>query len=478
MPGRLVGDRRPASSGRAMNPPNHRSTRSWISSDRAVPRLLVRPLREFMDTEVAGGVVLLAAALIALVWANSPFSAAYDSLWRTEVTIGVGDWALVEDLRHWVNDGLMAVFFFVVGLEIKREIVKGELSTAKAAAMPVIAALGGMVVPAVLYLLLTPGGAAGDGWGIPMATDIAFALGVLALLGPRIPSSLRIFLLSLAIVDDIGAILVIAIAYTPEIESMALAIACAGLGLILVLRFVRVWWMPIYAVIGIAVWVATLQSGVHATIAGVVLGLVTPVRPLDPNAMQDLLIEEEDLADGQLSASEARRARERAQASVSVAERVAHDLHPWTSFVVVPLFALANAGVELSADSLRTAATSPVTWGVLLGLVIGKIVGITGFAWGAERLGMTALPSDVGWAQMTGVAAVAGIGFTVSIFIAGLAFADGSLVDEAKVGILAASVLATAIGAVLLRIGRPSEVAGVRPGGRRASPARHDGKHD
>ncbi len=443
-----------------MSPPDHRPARSWISSDRAVPRLLVRPLREFLDTEVAGAVVLLAAALVALVWANSPLGDTYESLWRTKVTIGVGDWVLVEDLRHWVNDGLMAVFFFVVGLEIKRELVEGELSTAKAAVMPVIAAAGGMAVPAVLYLVLTPTDVAGQGWGIPMATDIAFALGVLALCGPRIPSSLRVFLLSLAIVDDVGAIVVIALVYTPELDVAFIAMAAIGLLAVVALRAMRVWWVPIYVVIGTAIWFATLRSGVHATIAGVILGLLTPVRALNPNAMQDLLIEEDDLADGQLSAAEARRARWRAQASVSVAERIAHDLHPWTSFVVVPVFALANAGVELSADSLRAAASSPVTRGVLVGLVVGKIVGITGFAWGAERLGLAILPTGVGWFQMTGVAAVAGIGFTVSIFIAGLAFGDGSLVDEAKVGILAAAVLATAIGATLLRMSHSSMGAG------------------
>ena len=438
-----------------MSTPNHRPARSWISSDRAVPRLLVRPLREFLDTEVAGGVVLLAAALIALFWANSPLGDTYESLWSTRVTIGVGDWAQVEDLRHWVNDGLMAVFFFVVGLEVKREIVKGELSTAKAAAMPVIAAAGGMVVPAALYLVLTPAGVAGHGWGIPMATDIAFALGVLALCGPRIPSSLRVFLLSLAIVDDVGAIVVIALVYTPELDVAFVAVAVAGLLAVVVLRAARVWWVPIYVVIGTATWFATLRSGVHATIAGVILGLLTPVRTFDPNAMQDLSIEED--GDRRPSAGDERSERRRARASVSVGERIAHDLHPWTSFVVVPLFALANAGVELGADSLRAAFSSPVTRGVLVGLVVGKTIGITSFAWGAERLGVAARPAGVGWVQMTGAAAVAGIGFTVSIFIAGLAFEDGALVEEAKVGILAASVLATAIGATLLRMSHSSK---------------------
>ena len=479
-----------------MTPPDARPTRSWMTSDRAVPRLIVRPVREFLDTEVAGGLVLLAAALIALVWANSPFGDVYESFWDTELAVRVGEWSLVESLREWVNDGLMALFFFVVGLEIKRELVKGELSDPKAASLPVIAALGGMVVPALLYLVLTPGGEAGHGWGIPMATDIAFALGVLALFGRRIPSSLRVFLLSLAIVDDIGAILVIALVYTPQIEVAALAVAMAGLALVASMRVLRVWWTPAYALIGAGVWLATLQSGVHATIAGVVLGLMTPVRALDPNASRDVLrdgrddrdpvddseddrdlvgdssergldpanddaddrapVDEEE--DRQLSPHEARRARTRAQASVSVAERIAHDLHPWTSYLVIPLFALANAGVELSGEALEAALASPVTVGVVLGLVAGKLIGVTGFAWAAERLGWGTLPPGVGWFNLTGVAAIAGIGFTVSIFVSGLAFADDSLVDEAKVGILVGSLVAAGLGALLILWGssRPS----------------------
>nr|MBA2600857.1 Na+/H+ antiporter NhaA [Actinomycetota bacterium] len=489
-----------------MTPPDARPTRSWMTSDRAVPRLIVRPVRDFLDTEVAGGLVLLAAALIALVWANSPFGDVYESFWDTELAVRVGEWSLVESLREWVNDGLMALFFFVVGLEIKRELVKGELSDPKAASLPVIAALGGMVVPALLYLVLTPGGEAGHGWGIPMATDIAFALGVLALFGRRIPSSLRVFLLSLAIVDDIGAILVIALVYTPQIEVAALALAMAGLAIVASMRVLRVWWTPAYALIGAGVWLATLQSGVHATIAGVVLGLMTPVRALDPNASRDLLLRagrddrdpiddseddralvgnssekgrdpandnEDDRApvgdtggdldpgeeeDRQLSPHEARRARTRAQASVSVAERIAHDLHPWTSYLVIPLFALANAGVELSGEALEAALASPVTVGVVLGLVAGKLIGVTGFAWAAERLGWATLPPGVGWFNVMGVAAIAGIGFTVSIFVSGLAFSDDSLVGEAKVGILIGSLAAAGLGALLILWGssRPS----------------------
>ena len=504
-----------------MTPPDARPTRSWMTSDRAVPRLIVRPVRDFLDTEVAGGLVLLAAALIALVWANSPFGDVYESFWDTELAVRVGEWSLVESLREWVNDGLMALFFFVVGLEIKRELVKGELSDPKAASLPVIAALGGMVVPALLYLVLTPGGEAGHGWGIPMATDIAFALGVLALFGRRIPSSLRVFLLSLAIVDDIGAILVIALVYTPQIEVAALAVAMAGLAIVASMRVLRVWWTPAYALIGAGVWLATLQSGVHATIAGVVLGLMTPVRALDPNASRDLLLRagrddrdpiddsEDDRAlvgnssekgrdpandneddrgpvgdtggdldpgeeeeDRQLSPHEARRARTRAQASVSVAERIAHDLHPWTSYLVIPLFALANAGVELSGEALEAALASPVTVGVVLGLVAGKLIGVTGFAWAAERLGWATLPPGVGWFNVMGVAAIAGIGFTVSIFVSGLAFTDDSLVDDAKVGILVGSLVAAGLGALLILWGssRPSrEPAG--PIGSGAEPA-------
>jgi Na+:H+ antiporter, NhaA family len=428
---------------------DNRSDRSWASSDRAVPRLIVRPLRDFLETEIAGGIVLLVAAAIALAWANSPLRDGYHALWTTELSFQLGDWSLAKDLRHWINDGLMAIFFFVVGLEIKRELVKGELSDPRVAAFPVVAAAGGMVVPALLYAAVNAGGEAARGWGIPMATDIAFALGALALFGRGAPTSLRVFLLSLAIVDDIGAIVVIALFYTPDLDFLALAAAIGGLAVVGAMRALNVWWTPAYAAVAIAVWLATLLSGVHATIAGVALGLLVPVRALNPGAFHALFDRD---APERLDPSDVRAARLRAQASVSVAERLAHDLHPWTGFVVVPLFALANAGVDLGGSSVVDAIRSPVALGIVLGLVVGKLAGITLFSWLAVRARVATLPMGFTWAQLGAVAAIAGIGFTVSLFITGLAFDDPQLVSDAKVGIVAASLLATVIGALGLRI--------------------------
>ncbi|MFN2491007.1 MAG: Na+/H+ antiporter NhaA [Actinomycetota bacterium] len=435
---------------------------TWVASDRPVPRLVVRPLREFLDTEVAGGVVLLAAAVIALVWANSPWQDAYENLWSTEFVVRLGAFEIADDLTHWVNDALMVIFFFVVGLEIKRELVDGELTEPRRAALPVVAALGGMVVPALLYYVLNAGGAGARGWGIPMATDIAFALGVLALVGPRVPSSLKVFLLSLAIVDDIGAILVIAVFYSGGIQIGWLGAALGLLALVVLLRVIHVWWVPVYVVVGTAVWLATFESGVHATIAGVVLGLLTPATPLDPSALDSTGLGTFDGGE-RPSPHEVRVAQTQANASLSVAERFSHLLHPWTSFVIVPLFALANAGISLGADDLGAALRSPVTLGVIVGLVAGKVVGITGFAWSSVRLGVARLPEDIGWAQLGGAAALAGIGFTVSIFIAGLAFEEVTLVEEAKVGILIASVVASLIGSLTLRGRRVRAAPRARP---------------
>ena len=416
-----------------------------------MPRLVVRPLKEFLDTEVAGGVVLLVAACIALVWANSPWAGAYGSLWSTELSVRLGGLELSHDLHHWVNDGLMALFFFVVGLEIKRELVEGELSDPRRAALPVIAALGGMVVPAALYAWLNAGGPGAAGWGVPMATDIAFALGVLALLGRRVPVSLKVFLLTLAIADDIGAIVVIALFYAGDIDLRWLAAALACLAAVVGLRAVHVWWVPAYVVVGAAAWLATLNSGVHATIAGVALGLLAPAHALDPQAIRRVGLGIGQLEEGP-SPEEAQAAQRGVRASLSVAERLAHILHPWTSYLVVPLFALANAGIALSGQELRAAAGSPVALGVVLGLVVGKTVGITGAAWLAQRLRLGTLPASVGWGHVAGAASLAGIGFTVSIFVASLAFTDEALVQEAKVGIVAASVVASLAGAAILRL--------------------------
>lgn len=415
-------------------------------------RRLPRAVQHFLHTESAGGIVLLVGAVVALVWANSPWASSYESLWTTELAFELGPLRLSEDLRHWVNDGLMALFFFVIGLEIKREFVHGELRDPRTAALPALAALGGMVVPAGLYLLVTGDGVGGNGWGIPMATDIAFALGVVALLGRRVPASLKLFLLTLAIVDDIGAILVIAVAYTSSLDLVALAGAGAGLVGVVALRRADVTWVPIYVAVGTGVWLATLVSGVHATIAGVALGLLTPACSLAPSAVAREWAQ--DLAD-EPSPGELVGMTRLAKESVSVAERLAHQLHPFTSFVVVPLFALANAGVVLSGGAFSAPGTGAVAAGVVLGLVVGKVMGISAFSWLAVRLGWGTLPADSGWGQLVGIATLAGIGFTVSLFIAGLAFDDPELVAAAKVGILAASAIAAAIGSlVLIRLAR------------------------
>ncbi|MGI9120156.1 MAG: Na+/H+ antiporter NhaA [Acidimicrobiales bacterium] len=420
-------------------------------------RRLPRGVRHFLHTESSGGIVLLAGAVVALVWANSPWSASYDGLWGTEVAIELGRFTLAEDLRHWINDGLMALFFFVIGLEIKGEVVHGDLRSPRAAALPAVAALGGMVVPAVVYLAINAGSAGANGWGIPMATDIAFALGVVALLGSRVPASLKLFLLTLAIVDDIGAILVIALFYSSNLNLVALAVAVALLLVIVVLRRAQVVWVPCYVVLGIGVWLATLLSGVHATIAGVALGLMTPARPLAPAAVAREWAD--DLAD-EPSPEELAAMTRLAKASVSVAERLEHQLHSVTSFVIVPLFALANAGVVISAAVFDAPDATAVAAGVVLGLVVGKVVGISAFSWLAVRLGVGTLPSGVRWGQLIGIAALAGVGFTVSLFIAGLAFDEVELQAPAKVGILTASAIAAAVGsAVLVRLARAPDPA-------------------
>jgi NhaA family Na+:H+ antiporter len=410
---------------------------------------LPRALREFFETEAAGGVVLLVAAVAALVWVNSPFRASYDELWGTVLSIEAGGFGIEEDLRHWVNDALMAIFFFVVGLEIKRELVTGELRTWRRAATPAVAALGGMVVPAGIFLVLNAPGRGANGWGIPMATDIAFALGVAALLGRRVPTGLKLFLLTLAIVDDIGAIVVIAAFYSSDVEPLALVGAVAVLAVMGALHRLRVHWMPVFVVLGSLVWLAVFESGVHATIAGVVLGLLAPARPLTPAVVaREWAL---SLSDDP-SAEEARQMTRLASTTSSVAERLELSLHPFSSLVIVPLFALANAGVVFEGGALGAPGASRVAVGVAVGLVAGKVVGVTGGAWLAVRLGVGELPAAVSWRQIVGAAALAGIGFTVSLFITDLAFDDVALEAAAKIGILAASFAASVIGAAVLSI--------------------------
>jgi Na+:H+ antiporter, NhaA family len=415
----------------------------------------IRPLVDFLHTEAAGGVVLVAATVVALVWANSPWDAGYRALWDTQLAVSFAGHTLDLNLRDWVSEGLMALFFLVVGLEIKRELVEGELRDPRQAALPAVAAVGGMVVPAALYLAVNAGGDATAGWGIPMATDIAMAVGVLSLLGPRVAPSLKLFLLALAIVDDIGAVLVIALVYTDDVDLGALVAAAAVVAAVVGLRAARVTAHALFVLLGVALWLALHEAGLHATLAGVVMGLLAPTRP----ARQPEFVDAAELADVS-SPEAARHTVTLARESVSMVEWLEHTLHPWTGFVVVPLFALANAGIPLGGGVLGDAVSSPVAAGVVLGLVVGKPLGIVGASWLAVRFGVARLPVGAAWRGIVAVGVLAGIGFTVSILVAGLAFEDPGLVDEAKLAILAASVLAALGGLGLMVAAHPSGSAG------------------
>jgi NhaA family Na+:H+ antiporter len=429
----------------------------WSRSRRAVPRRLVQPLQSYLEAESSSAFMLLGAAVIGLAWANSPWQQSYYDLWNTEITLRLGSWTLSEDLRHWVNDGLMSLFFLVVGLEIKRELLTGELRDPRAATIPVVAALGGMVVPALLYLSLNVGGDGSHGWGIPMATDIAFALGVLTIAARSAPASLKPFLLTLAIVDDIGAILVIALFYSEGVAVPQLLLALGFAALIVALQRFDVRSTAVYVALAVSLWLAVYESGVHPTIAGVVLGLLTPAGAFQrPRAVSDeavrtaeSTVDEPETPDA--DAPQWLRLARLSREAVSPLARAEDALHPWTSYVIVPMFALANAGVTFTAEGARAAATSPVTLGILLGLVVGKTVGITLASFAAVRSGLGRLPPGAGWRHLIGVSAIAGIGFTVSLFITELAFSDPRLTDEAKIGVYLASLVAGALGFAILR---------------------------
>jgi NhaA family Na+:H+ antiporter len=390
--------------------------------DRPVRRALT-PLREFLNSNAAGGVVLLGAALVALVWSNSPFADSYFALWESELHVGIGDYALTLSLGHWINDGLMAIFFLLVGLEIKRELLVGELASPRRALLPVAAAFGGAVVPALIFLAIASGSGEGvRGWGVPMATDIAFAIGVLAVLGDRVPLGLRIFVTALAIADDLVAVLVIAFFYTADLSLPALAVAALLVAALLLMNRAGVRQPLVYIGVGFLLWLAVLQSGVHATIAGVLLAMTIPAGRRDDAA---------DLAGSPMS-------------------RIEHSLARGVAFLIVPLFGLANAGVAISSD-VMSHLSDPVVMGVAIGLVVGKQIGITTTALLVVRAGLASLPHGVSWRQLYGAAWVCGIGFTMSIFIANLAYGDSSALELAKVGILGGSVVAGLGGYLLLR---------------------------
>jgi NhaA family Na+:H+ antiporter len=410
----------------------------------------IRPLTDFLRAEAGAGALLVVAAALAIVWANSPWSDSYTDLWHTEAVVGIGDHVLVLDLRGWINDVAMVLFFFVAGLEIKREVTQGELRDPKQAALPVIAALGGMVVPAAIFTVLNGGTDAARGWGIPMATDIAIVTGIVAMLGTRVPSWLKLFLLALAIADDIGAIVVIAIFYSDGVAFEWLALAVATL-LVAVLLRSRVDAVPAYLALGAVCWLALHNAHIHTTLTGVSFGLLAPVTP----RLATGLVDADDLARDP-SPSTAARVSRQAQYSVSVVEWLEHQLHPWSAFVVVPLFALANAGVSISVNELGSAFSQRVTWGVILGLVVGKTIGIAGATMLAVALRIGGLPAGVDTRHVIGAGALGGIGFTVSLFVTELAFGDSEHGTNARLGVLVGSVTAAVVGSLICLGGRSS----------------------
>jgi Na+/H+ antiporter NhaA len=414
-----------------------------------VTSLLSTPVRRFLATEAGSAGLLLAATLAALVWANSPWSATYESLWTAEAGVSLAGWDLSMDLAHWVNDGAMALFFFVVGLEVRREFSVGELTTPRRAAIPVIAALGGLVVPALLYLALAPGGAA-RAWGLVIGTDTAFLLGALAVVGPSFNTRLRMFLLTLTVIDDIVAVSVIGLVYSDSLDPAALAVmAVLGVAMGLMSRYGLSAATP-YLVVGLGLWLATLHAGLHASIAGMFGGLLVAAHEPRRDAVERAakLFGVFRQAPGVEAGRSARRELVRA---VSVNERLQARLHPVASYLIVPVFAFANAGIDLRGGVLLDALTARLTWAVVVGLVVGKLLGIGLAAWIGVRAGAGRLPVGVGFGQVLGGGALSGVGFTVSLLIAGLAFTDQSLHDQAVVGVLLAAVLATLLGWLIFR---------------------------
>ncbi|MCX2741864.1 Na+/H+ antiporter NhaA [Pontibacter anaerobius] len=437
-------------------------------------RRIIFPFLEFVKAESFSGILLMFITLSALVWANSPWSDSYEKIWSTPFTIALGDYGLTKAAILWINDGLMAIFFFVVGLEIKRETMVGELSSVKGAAFPVVAALGGMLVPAGIFILLNNNGEGLSGWGIPMATDIAFALGILTLLGNRAPLSLKLFLVAYAIVDDIGAVLVIALFYTSEVNFLSLWIGFLLFGLLLVgnsLKMRNIW---IYTLVGVLMWVAFLKSGVHATVAGILLAITIPGRSKTSELEFQESTEEilDDLRSYRLAEqtnTEQEPTDEDYQGAVYAIEnncaealspmhRLEHALHPWVAYAIMPVFALANAGIYFYADLVNGLYTA-LSLGIILGLVLGKPIGILLFAWLASVTGLAAKPKSFSWLQLLGVGLLGGVGFTMSIFIANLAFVNSPMLPLSKLAILCASVIAGIIAYIILHFSSPKPAA-------------------
>ena len=397
---------------------------------------LLSPFLDFLKTEALGAILLASSAILALIWVNSPWSGSYENLWSARFAITVAGQSLDLDLRHWVNDGLMTIFFFVVGLEIKREITSGHLANRRAALLPVVAAIGGMAVPALIYLLVA-GQTAPRGWAIPMATDIALAIGVMSVAKGRTPASLRAFLLGLAIVDDIGAIVIIAVVYSSGVAFGWLTAAGVGIGMALLIRRTGVQSVLVYVVVGIAVWYALFEGGIHPTIAGVIMGVMAPTTARSESNFIDIEEVDDFSRSDDVSTDDAK-----GKGSVSVVEWLEHVLHPWSSYFIVPVFALANSGIHVSIDGLRDAAGSAVTWGVFLGLLMGKPLGIILATKIAVRTGVADSPVGATGTHMLGAGTAAGIGFTVALFITELALDNPVDQTNAKLAILLASVVA------------------------------------
>jgi Na+/H+ antiporter NhaA len=407
------------------------------------------PLREFLRTETGGAAVLLAAVVAAFVWVNVDTSS-YDSFWGTTISIDVRSWGVELDLREWVNSGLMTFFFFVLGLEARREFDLGELRERRRLAVPLLASIGGMAAAVAIFLLVNVGESSAQGWGVAMSTDTAFALGLLALVGPRFPDRLRAFMLTVVIADDILALVVIATVYTEAVDVSSLIVAIALFAVVLGVRLAGIHHGAVYLIMGVAIWVALLDSGVEPVVLGLAMGLLAyayPARRSELERVTDRFREFREQPTPEL----ARSAREGLRAAISPNERLQHLYHPWTSYVIVPLFALANAGISINADFLREAATSPITLGILIGYVVGKPLGLIGASGLVTRLSGGRLRPPVGWGALTGAGTIAGIGFTVALLVATIAF-EGVQLEEAKLGIVAAALGASLCSWVLFRI--------------------------
>lgn len=427
-----------------------------------VDRWIIDPMKRFLSNSTMSGIVLFSSALLAIILSNSPWADDFHHLWEINISVGFHEWQLSKSLHHWINDGLMAVFFFVVGLELKREIISGELSNPRAALLPIGAALGGMLVPALIYLIFNPSGEVSGGWGIPMATDIAFALGILYLLGDKVPVSLKIFLTALAIADDLGAVLVIAFFYTSDINMISLLTGAGFLMVLIVANRIGVSNTLFYGIVGIGgLWLAFLVSGVHATIAAVLAAFTIPARvkyseSIYNKKLSDLLTQFRNarpnnsptVTTEQLHILE--KIRYISKKALTPLQRLEHSMHPMVAFIIMPLFALANAGITLSANSLSL-LTSSITTGVFFGLLIGKMIGVVGFVTIITRLKWAVLPNDFTRRHLLGAGFLAGIGFTMSLFISNLAFEQHIYVEEAKMGILLASIVAGLIGYYIIK---------------------------